>query len=213
MKKKSIAVITLLFFIACSVFAEDAKPIKLPPPKMEGGKALMNTLKERRSLRTFSSRPLPPQTLSDLLWAASGINRPDIGKRTSPSAVNWQEIDIYLAMADGLYLYKGKDNALQPVLSRDIRSLTGKQPFVGEAPLNLIYVADYARMGGSYPEDRVLYSAADTGFISQNVYLFCASEGLATVVRGLVDREALAAAMKLKKSQHITLTQTVGYPK
>jgi len=148
-----------------------------------------------------------------LLWAALGVNRADSGKRTAPSASNRMEIDLYVAMADGLYLYNAKAHSLDPVLAGDIRAETGRQPFVREAPLNLVYVADSAKMGKSTEEDKVLYSAADTGFIAQNVYLFCASEGLATVVRGMVDRPSLAKAMKLRPDQRIILSQTVGYPK
>jgi SagB-type dehydrogenase family enzyme len=156
---------------------------------------------------------LPDQVLSNLLWAAYGINRPDTGKRTSPSAVNWQEIDIYVATADGLYVYHAKTHTLAPLSSGDIRPATGRQDFVKEAPVNLIYVADFSRTGTAPKEDRELYSAADTGFISQNVYLYCASEGLATVVRGSIDRQALARAMKLRPDQKIILAQSVGYPK
>ncbi len=189
-----------------------AQTIKLPPPQTDGGIPLMQALKARRSSRAFLSKPLPDQTLSNLLWAAFGVNRPD-GRRTAPSAHNWQEIDIYVARADGLYLYLPKEHALQLVLKEDVRGLTGVQEFVREAPVNLIYVADFDRMKGATEEDKQFYSAADTGFIAQNVYLFCASEGLATVVRGTIDRPKLAAKMGLRPAQRITLAQTVGFPK
>jgi SagB-type dehydrogenase family enzyme len=148
-----------------------------------------------------------------LLWAACGINRPESGKRTAPSAVNWQEIDVYMADQEGLFLYDGKDHTLKPILKKDIRALTGKQAFVAEAPINLIYVADFSKMGGGSAEEKNFYSAVDTGFISQNVYLYCASEGLSTVVRGSVDRDALSQIMKLSSKQKVILVQTVGYPK
>lgn len=193
------------------LIAQELKPIELPPPQTEGGKPLMQALKERKSSREFSSRPLPPQVLSNLLWAAFGVNRPD-GRRTAPSARNMQEIDIYVALPEGLYLYDAKAHRLNPVLAEDVRAATGTQAFVAQAPLNLIYVADYARMGDQSEQTKAFYAAADTGFIAQNVYLFCASEGLATVVRALVDREKLAARMKLRPDQRITLAQTVGYP-
>jgi SagB-type dehydrogenase family enzyme len=193
--------------------ADDLKPVVLPKPQTEGGKPLMQVLKDRKTSREFSPRKLPDQVLSNLLWAADGINRPDLGKRTAPSAVNWQEIDIYVALADGLYLYDAKTHTLQPVLAEDLRALTGKQPFVKDAPLNLVYVADRTKMGKASEADKDIYSAADTGFISQNVYLYCASEGLATVVRGAVDKPALAKSMKLRPEQRIILAQTVGYPK
>jgi SagB-type dehydrogenase family enzyme len=196
-----------------AVAADEAlKPVSLPKPQMEGGKPLMQALKDRQTSRSFSSEKLPEQVLSNLLWAADGVNRPD-GKRTAPSAVNWQEIDVYVALADGLYLYDAKANVLQPVLAQDVRAATGKQPFVKDAPLNLIFVADYAKMGRASDADKGVYAAADTGFISQNVYLFCASEGLATVVRGMVPKDELAKTMNLRPDQKIILAQTVGYPK
>jgi len=189
------------------------EPPALPAPDRAGGKPLMQALKLRQSTRAFTPTKLPVQILSDLLWAGAGINRPDSGKRTAPSARNWQEIDIYVATSEGLYLYDAKAHRLQPVLPDDIRAMTGGQPFVKDAPVNLVYVADYSKMGDSTPEDKMLYSGADTGLISQNVYLFCSSEKLATVVRGLIDRPALAKAMKLRPDQKITLAQSVGYPR
>jgi nitroreductase len=124
-----------------------------------------------------------------------------------------QEIDIYVATAEGLYLYEAKNHALKPIRPDDIRALTGRQDYVKEAFANLIYVADLSRMGNTPKEDKELYSAADTGFISQNVYLYCASERLATVVRGAIDKQALAKAMNLRPDQKIILAQSVGYPK
>jgi SagB-type dehydrogenase family enzyme len=173
---------------------------------------LMQALKERRSGREFSPQKLPMTTLSNLLWAAWGINRPD-GHRTAPSAQNKQEMDVYLAMSDGLFLYDAAQNQLRRILSEDIRGATGMQDFVKDAPLNLIYVADVAKAGWKGPESIEFYSGADTAFLAQNVYLFCASEGLQAVVRGSVNREALAKVMKLRPDQKITLTQTVGFPK
>jgi SagB-type dehydrogenase family enzyme len=207
------SLVAVSFLCATIPFAETLKPIPLLKPHVDGGRPRMQVLKDRSSSRSFSTEKLPLQVLSNLLWAAFGINRPDSGKRTAPSAVNWQEVDIYVATFDGLYLYDARAHQLQPILSEDIRAMTGRQPFVKEAPVNFIYVADFSRMGTASKEDKEFYSAADTGFISENVYLFCASEGLATVVRGSVDREALAKAMKLRPDQKIILAQTIGYPK
>ncbi len=148
-----------------------------------------------------------------MLWAACGINRPETGKRTTPSAMNRQSIDVYVATAEGLFLYDAKWHTLKPILNHDIRALTGKQSFVAEAPVTLIYVADFKKMGDIKDEEKNFYSATNAGFISENVYLYCASEGLATVVRGSIDRESLAKAMKLGDNQKIILAQTVGYPK
>jgi len=199
--------VLLIAAVLCS--AQEA--IQLPKPQMEGGKPLMQALKERQTGREFSSEKLSPQVLGNLLWAAWGVNRPD-GRRTAPSAGNRQEIDIYVTLADGAYVYDAKNHSLQPVAKEDLRGATGKQPFVTAAPVNLVYVADFAKMGKATDENKIFSSAADTGFISQNLYLFCASEGLATVVRGSIDREGLAKVLKLRPDQRASLAQTVGYP-
>ena len=214
-KKNSIALfVAAVFFISCAaVQADELKPVKLPAPQTEGGKPLMQALKERRTRRDFSSREIPLQSLSDMLWAAYGINRPETGGHTAPSTRNMQEIDVYVVKADGTYLYDAAANTLAPVLAADIREVTGKQPFVKDAPVNLVFVADLGKMGGMNAADQDFYAATDTGFISQNVYLYCASAGLATVVRGWVDKPALASAMKLRRTQKVILTQTAGYPK
>ena len=206
-------ILTVLIIYPVTAYSQEAKPIKLLAPRAEGGKSLVQALKERKTLREFSPRELPLQVLSEMLWAACGINRPDSGGRTAPSAMDMQEIDIYVATKDGLYLFDAKENILQPILAEDIRGLTGKQAFVKEAPVNLIYVANLSKMSKLSPEDANFYAATDTGFISENVYLYCASEGLATVVRGWVDKPALAKAMKLGSDKMIVLAQTVGYPK
>ena len=172
----------------------------------------MQLLRERKSVREFSSEKIPLQVLSNLLWAAFGMTRPD-GKRTAPSARNWQETDIYVASVDGFSLYDPKAHMLRLILKDDIRVMTGTQPYVKDAPVNLVYVADYAKAGTSPIEEKDLWSACDTGFIAQNVYLYCTSEGLNTVVRGLIDKSALAKVMKLRPDQKIILAQSVGYPK
>jgi len=186
--------------------------IKLPKPEMAGGKPLMQALKERHSTREFSTGTLSQQQLSNLLWSAAGVNRPESGKRTGPSAMDWREIDIYIALAEGVYRYDANQHVLLLISREDLRKATGKQDFVAEAPVNLMYVANLDRMEGAGPEQKNLYAATDTGFIAQNVYLFCASEGLATVVRGSIDREALASRLGLGEHQVIMLAQTVGYP-
>lgn len=186
--------------------------IALPPPQTEHATTLMQALKHRRSDREFAPKPLPRETLSTLLWAAFGINRQADAGRTAPSAHNWQEIGVYAALADGIYRYDAAGHALQLAASGDLRSLTGVQDFVGQAPLDLVYVADFSRMSDAGAEERAFFAAADTGFIAQNVYLFCAAAGLATVVRGLVDRKKLAAAMGLGMHERIILAQTVGFP-
>jgi len=173
----------------------------------------MQALGLRATSRAFAPDPIPAQTLANLLWAAWGINRPADGKRTAPSARNWQEIDLMVVRADGTFLYDAAANRLLPVAAGDHRALTGVQSFVKDAPLTLLLVADTSRMKGTEkdPEQRQ-WIWADAGFISQNIYLFCASEGLATGVRALVDRPALAKALGLKDHQVILLAQCVGRP-
>jgi SagB-type dehydrogenase family enzyme len=204
---------SIVLCLLATVRAQEVKPIELLEPKTTGGMPLMEALENRQSGREYSEKMLPQQVMSNLLWAAFGINRPEEGKRTAPSAMNRQEIDIYVALKEGLFLYDAEKHVLKPVLSDDIRALTGKQDFVSVAPVNLVYVADYSRMGDASDEVKVMYSAANAGFISENVYLFCASEGLVTVVRGYVDKEELGKAMKLVPEQHVVFAQTVGYPK
>lgn len=214
MKVRVLRVLVLALFVvasSCVLYAQAVQTIQLPTPQREGGKPLMQALNERKSTREFSAEPLPLPVLSSLLWAACGINRP-AGQRTAPSANNKQEIDIYAALPGGLYLYDPKAHELKLVVAEDLRGATGSQPFVKDAPLNLIYVADQAKAVRRV-EDLDFYNGTDSGFVAQNVYLFCASEGLATVVRGGVDREALAKVMKLRPDQKVTLAQTVGYPK
>lgn len=206
----AIVAVSLMFSVS---FAQELKTIKLPDPQVDGGKPLMQVLKDRKTSREFKGDKLPLHTLSNMLWAGFGINRPESGRRTAPSAVNWQEIDIYVAGEDGLFLYDEEKHTLEPVVAQDLRADTGTQSFVKDAPINLVYVADLSKMGSGTDTQKERTAWADTGFISQNVYLYCASEGLATVVRGLVDRDTLAQKMKLRPDQRITLTQTVGYPK
>jgi len=186
--------------------------MKLPPPRTDGGKPLMQALKLRHSTRAYVERALAPQVLSDLLWAAFGVNRPS-GDRTVPYWRHIMVIDVYAAMADGLWVYDPQAHALQQHLATDIRAVTGQQDFVATAPLNLIYVAHGERMHDVSPEERRLYASVDTGFIGQNVYLYCASEGLASVFRAAVDYKKLEKAMQLDGEQFVTFAQTVGYPK
>ncbi len=204
------AILTFCF----SAFAqtEGLKPIQLPQPQMEGGMPLMTALKERKSSREFGRQKLPDQVLSNLLWASFGISRPD-GKRTAPSAMNRQEIDVYVVLTDGAYLYDAKDHILKPVAAGDFRAQAGTQAYVKDAPANLVFVADFAKMGGGNEQDKLLYAGADTGFISQNAYLYCASQGLATVVRASVDKPLLGKTLGLRPEQRIILAQTIGYPK
>ena len=192
--------------------ADEPSVMQLPAPKMDGGMPLMQALKLRHSTREYADRLLPLQVLSDLLWAAYGVNRPS-GDRTAPYWRHIMVIDVYAAMADGVWFYDPKGHLLRKHLSADIRAATGQQDFVGSAPLNLVYVAHGERMHDVSPEQRRLYASVDSGFIGQNVYLFCASEGLASVFRAAVDYKKLEKAMQLEDEQFVTFAQTVGYAK
>ena len=185
--------------------------ILLPAPDRNGGMPLMEALAKRHSMREFAREELPLSLLSSMLWAAFGVNRED-GKRTAPSALNVQEIDIYVALPSGAYLYDAHENALQLVAGCDLRRVTGYQDFVDEAPLDLVFVADYGRMAMVPVDRRESYASVAAGAISQNLYLFAASQGLATVIRAWIDRGAIADGLGLNHDQQVLLSQTVGYP-
>jgi len=185
--------------------------IVLPPPRREGGLPLMEALMKRRSSRNFSTRDIDLQTLSDLLWATFGFGGGG-KRRTAPSSHNRQETELYVALSSGTYVYDPVLNELRMVLEEDIRALTGMQDFVSVAPLNIIFVADTSKITGKDERGTIETAYVDTGFISQNAYLFCASAGLVTVTRAMIDKPALAAKLSLRPEQVITLAQTIGYP-
>ena len=205
--------LTLWLFVAALAAGETNAPttLDLPAPQKTGGMPVMEALSKRATARAFDSQDLSTQQLSNLLWAAFGVNRPD-GKRTAPSAMNFQETDVYVLLKKGAYVYDAKASRLTQVLAEDIRALGGKQDFVKDAPATLVYVADYAKMGQGGLEKEATASI-DAGFIAQNVYLYCASEGLATGVRLMVDRDALGKRLGFRPDQHIIAAQSVGYPK
>lgn len=187
-----------------------AATLALPLPTQQCGMPLMEALWQRQSQREFSPEPLDPQRLSDLLWAAAGISRPELGGRTAPSAMNAQEVELYVALAKGLFRYEPKAHQLQRVLRSDLRRLTGYQDFVDNAAMDLIYVADHSRMALVPAAKRESYAFAAAGAMAQNVYLYCASAGLASVIRAWFDHHALSQAMGLGADQQLLLSQTVG---
>jgi SagB-type dehydrogenase family enzyme len=191
--------------------------IKLPMPQKDLNFPLMKALEKRRSTRKWKNTPLSDQELSNLLWAACGVTKEETkrskSKRTAPSACNSQEIKIYVAMKKGLFLYDEQDHQLVQVLSKDIRESIGTQKMMRSAPVGLIYVTDYSRMTNFLfrnEERRWFFSGTDTGFISQNVYLYCAAAKLSTVVLGLVNRDKLHGIMGLKENEKVVCTQVVG---
>ncbi len=194
-----------------AIAADVPADIQLPKPTVTGGMPLLDALSARKSTRAFAEKALDPQMLSDLLWATCGINRDD-GRRTAPTACNWQEIDVYVVMQDGTYIYDPAKNALIGKFAGDNRAQTGLQPFAATAPVNLVFVADTARMSARSQSDIDLYTATDTAFASQNAYLFCANAGLATVVRGAIDRAAIAKLLELPATSRVILAQSIGHP-
>ena len=199
----------------------EAKPvvIALEKPDVTGGMPLMRALKNRRSDREFSEKELSKRQLSEVLWAANGVTRDD-GKRTVPSAMDRRPMDVYAVLTEGIYFYDTKRHELVCVAEGDLRAHTGGQPFVKGAPLNLVFVADLSRFsdprrpGREMPSDlKMQWATLEAGCQVQNVYLYCASEGLATVVRGMVDKEKLGPLMKLRDEQVIICAQTVGLPR
>ncbi len=187
--------------------------MSLPPAQFTGGKPFMQVLQERKSTREFTAEALESQTLANLLWAAYGTNRPD-GHRTVPSAMNSQEMDLYVFTATGVYLYDSKLNQLTPVKAGDLRPKLSGQAYVKQAPVSLLYVADLARLVKAKPEEKDFYAAVDTGYVSQNVYLFCASEGLGTVVYSVSGTRAeLINLLGLRPEQKPILAQSIGKPK
>jgi SagB-type dehydrogenase family enzyme len=209
MKYINTFIILIITSFCLTVYAQN-KDIKLPAPQKEIGKPLMQVLNSRQSVRTFTTTPIPLQEISNLLWAAFGINRED-GKRTAPSSRNIQDIDIYVFIPEGVFLFNAKENKLDPILSADLRDMTGTQDYVKSAPLNLVYVSDQSKMGKASSEDKYITSGADAGFIAQNVYLYCASQNLGAVIRASVDKKPLMEKLNLKPGQIIVLSQTVGY--
>lgn len=186
-------------------------PISLPKPCATGGLSVMEALRKRASVRAYAAKPLSPQHLGEVLWAGFGVNRPD-DYRTAPSWRGVRAIDVYAVLNDGVYVYDAESHRLAPHLAGNFQAETGTQDFVAHAPLNLLLVADFSRMGSVSLEDKRVNAAADAGCITENIYLYCASEGLATVLRGSVDRAALRKALRLHPEQYITYAQSVGYP-
>lgn len=213
--KRMTGLVVLTMLLAGGIMnAQEMKTIKLPAPALKNDKLFMQTVKERKSSREFSDKELSQQDLSNLLWCANGVNRPENGMRTSPSVMNKQDVDVYAVLKDGIFLYDAKAHELVPVVSGDYRKNTGMQPYVGIAPLNLVYVSDLSKFDFvKEREPKVMTAAIDAGHCSQNVYLYGAAANLAVVTRTSIDKTKMAEILKLKPEQLIIMAQTVGYPK
>lgn len=206
--------LSLMFLLTHTFMPANEPHIQLPPPAKTGGMPLMEALDKRQSERSFSTETLDLQQLSNLCHAAWGINRPENGRRTAPSSRNRQEMAVYVVLIDAVYLYNAQQHRLDLHKSGDFRAYCGSQDFVATAPVNLIYVADMKKMGLNRPEeitaDKLMTPWANCGFMAQNVYLYCASEGLATVIRAMIERESLHQKLELDPMQQIIMGQTVG---
>jgi len=215
MKNTKAILATIILFViifSSNVFSQGAKDIKLPAPVKTGGKPLMEALNARSSAREFSAKELSMQMLSDLLWAADGINRPDVDKRTAPTAMNWQDMDIYVILRLGIYKYMAKENNLKLVKTGNFMKNAGKQDFVEKAALNLVFVSNTSKMAKTTTnEDKILFAGIHSGCIIQNVYLYCASVGLNTVTRRNIDLVELKKTMELSADDMIVTSQTIGY--
>ncbi len=210
---KNLLLLAIVLLFSLIAVSQELQPIKLLPPQLEKGKSLMKALEARQSIREYSDRAMSLQDISNVLWAANGLNRVKEMKHTAPTAVNWQEIDVYVILGKGIFLYNPHDSTLYPVVKGDLREQAGTQDYVKTAPLNLIYVADYAKMKSAEEAKKDSYASADAAFIAENVYLCCAAFDMGCVVRASLDREKLATTMKLRPDQKIVLGQTVGFLK
>ena len=211
MKKITTLLIVFLLFGGFQILAQDL--VNLPKPEKEGGKALMEALNERQSSRSYADKQLSKQQLSNILWAAFGINRPESGKRTAPTSHDVRDIEVYAVMKSGAFLYLPKQNALKKIVDKDIRNVTGKQEFVKSAALNLVYVSDFNKYDSDNEDALKMTAGTHCGFIGQNVYLYCASEGLNSVFRAWIDNDLIHEKLNLPEHKHVIYSQTVGFPK
>ena len=211
--KKVLIALTALFITISGIQAQDLKEIKLNAPNKSRGSAVMKALADRQSIREYDSKDISLQDLSDLLWAANGVSRQD-GRRTAPSAMNRQEIDVYVIREDGAYLYDATAHALKPVSKGDHRkAVAAQQDFAATAPISIVLVANLEKLGDPTQEGTRMTANFDAGIVCQNINLFCAAVGLATVPRGSMNQNELKSALKLSDTQIIAINNPVGYPK
>jgi len=214
MNDKMAILFLLLFLTGGTINAQNLQTTKLLAPALENDKPFMQAVKERKSSRDFSEKELSLQDLSNILWCANGVNRPETGKRTVPSPMNKQDVDVYAVLKEGIYLYEAKNHELLPVVSGDYRKDAGMQAYVGIAPLNLIYVSDLSKLDFYRErEEQVITAGIDAGHCSQNVYLYGAAANIGVVTRTSIDKTKMANILGLRPQQLVILAQTVGYPK
>jgi SagB-type dehydrogenase family enzyme len=205
-------VFAFILTISLTAGVASAQNISLPEPQKKGGLTVLEALSNRASVRSFASKDISQQQLSNLLWAAFGVNRAN-GNRTAPSTRNFQETDIYVLLKTGAYIYNAKENRLDLVVTGDLRELGGAQPTIKAAPVQLFLISDLAKVRSGDQAGKLLTASIDCGYVSQNIYLFCASAGLATVARDGLNKEKIASQLKLKPEQNFLLAHPVGYSK
>ena len=210
---KSITIFIIMTVVSGALSGQAMQDIRLNAPDMERGLTIMKAFEKRASASSFSDRELSLQDLSDLLWASNGINRPESGKRTAPTAVNAQDIDIYVIMKSGAYLYDARANKLKAIAPGDNRRLVSdRQTNFANAPVMLILVSDISRFRGDDNARKLSWAAMDAGIVSQNISLFCAATGMVTRPRASMDFEGLKKLLSLSETQHALLNNPVGYP-
>ncbi|MDR1102243.1 MAG: SagB/ThcOx family dehydrogenase [Tannerella sp.] len=210
--KKRMIIVWMCCLAAAGLSAQELQEIRLNAPDKTRGSATMKAFSDRHSDREYSPQELNLQDLSDLLWAANGVNRPD-GKRTAPSAMNRQEIDVYAIRADGAYLYDAQAHSLKPVAKGDYRAaVAGSQDFAKTAPVCFVTVINLEKLGDPNAEHTKVIGAVDAGIVTQNINLFCAAAGLSTVPRASMNQEELRTALKLSDTQLPIMNNPVGYP-
>ena len=210
--KRVIIILTLSLMTVISMYAQDLQDIKLIEPSQSRGTDVMKALSDRKSLREYDTKELSIQDLSDLLWAANGVNRPD-GKRTAPSAMNRQEIDVYLLNKDGAYLYDHTTHTLKGLVRGDFRkAVAAQQEWAALAPVSIVLVANLEKLGDPASVNTRITAGMDAGIVSQNIYIFCAAAGLATVTRGTMNKDELKTVLNLSDTQELMLNNPVGFP-
>lgn len=208
---RRVQLLLVCLVLSAAAFAAD-KVIKLPQPNLKRTGTLMKALSERHSTREFASKALSMADLSDLLWAANGINRKDSGKRTAPSAMNKQDVDVYVVLPEGSYLYDAKTHQLNLIAEGDYRAaVAGAQAFVKSAPVSFVLISDLSRLGDAKNARTQLMGAMDVGIVSQNISIFCSAANLATVPRASMDNDQLKKVLKLKDTQIPMMNHPVGY--
>ena len=210
---RKVQLLLLCLFISVATFAAD-KVIPLPKPNLNRNSEVMEAFANRHSTREYAAKALTLNDLSDLLWAANGINRPEEGKRTAPSAMNKQDVDVYVVLPEGTYLYDAKAHQLNLVAEGDHRgAVAGGQAFVKSAPVSLLLVSDLSRLGDAKNTHTQLMGAVDAGIVSQNISIFCSAAKLATVPRASMDTAKLKSVLKLTDTQLPLMNHPVGYHK